>query len=98
MVNTPKLWAWKSDLQRIVETGDIPPQKTLDDWANDHSMGLIKAFSNSYQPRCRSVDGDGTRDEGLVGPTLQPCSGGEPRSVEPMVDDRGPGSALALRP
>jgi hypothetical protein len=43
-VDTERLAAWRASLAGVMETGDIPEQPALDQWANDHTMGLIKRF------------------------------------------------------
>jgi hypothetical protein len=37
-------YRWRDDLPRAVETGDVPPQAGLDDWAREHTFGLIDRF------------------------------------------------------
>jgi hypothetical protein len=37
-------YRWRDDLPEAVETGDLPGQAGLDDWARDHTFGLIDRF------------------------------------------------------
>jgi hypothetical protein len=37
-------YRWRDDLPGAVETGDLPGQAGLDDWARDHTFGLIDRF------------------------------------------------------
>lgn len=43
-VDTERLAAWRTSLHGVIESGDIPEQPALDQWANDHTLGLIKQF------------------------------------------------------
>jgi hypothetical protein len=41
---TPRIEWWRRELPAAVQTGDVPAQERLDDWAVEHTMGLIKHF------------------------------------------------------
>ncbi len=42
--DTKQLAAWRKSLPRATETGDIPSQARLDDWAAERTLGLIRRF------------------------------------------------------
>ena len=41
---TDQVAAWRKSLPRATETGDIPSQARLDDWAAERTLGLIRQF------------------------------------------------------
>jgi hypothetical protein len=43
-VDTERLASWRASLPSIIETGDIPGQGALDEWAGEHTLGLISRF------------------------------------------------------
>ena len=47
---TPGFKSWLEALPQAVTTGDLPSQADLDDWADDHTAGLIKRFPIEITP------------------------------------------------
>lgn len=49
-VENEDLAAWSAGLPVVIDTGDIPTQAGLDDWADQHTLGLIKHFPINLRP------------------------------------------------
>lgn len=49
-VDTPIAARWRASLPVQVDTGDIPSQEELDQWASERTLGLIKRFPLALTP------------------------------------------------